>query len=300
MDRRQFLARGAATTAGAVVLASGSGAQAATRATAKPAARPPRQPAQHGPGRPRFPQGRRRPRQQEPLGAEPDQGEERRAPRRRMAYPARGRQHRPVPGMHRGRPERRALRADHPAERLRGQRQDRRDHVEDAVGSPASSPTCAASRSARDRCSPPRARISPTRWTSRPARSSGRRRCCNEPVHGLGPRHPGRGSHLPRRPGLHRHEGSTVRRARAPPTRWTPRPARSRGPSGAAREQASTATTPGRAHRGRPAGRSVGPPRDRPRPRPACTGHSATLTRAPTGPRGKATTSSPTRWSRST
>jgi PQQ-dependent dehydrogenase (methanol/ethanol family) len=48
MDRRQFLARGAVTTAGAVVLTSGGVAQAATPATATPAVRPPRQPASMG------------------------------------------------------------------------------------------------------------------------------------------------------------------------------------------------------------------------------------------------------------
>ena len=48
MDRRQFLARGAVTTAGAVVLTSGGVAQAATPATATPTARPPRQPASMG------------------------------------------------------------------------------------------------------------------------------------------------------------------------------------------------------------------------------------------------------------
>jgi PQQ-dependent dehydrogenase (methanol/ethanol family) len=48
MDRRQFLARGAVTTAGAVVLTSGGLAQAATPATATPTARPPRQPASMG------------------------------------------------------------------------------------------------------------------------------------------------------------------------------------------------------------------------------------------------------------
>ena len=48
MDRRQFLARGAATTAGAVVLASGSTAKAAVPATEKTAVKVPRQPDSMG------------------------------------------------------------------------------------------------------------------------------------------------------------------------------------------------------------------------------------------------------------
>ena len=48
MDRRQFLARGAATTAGAVVLTAGGTAQAATHAAAKPAGKTPPQPASIG------------------------------------------------------------------------------------------------------------------------------------------------------------------------------------------------------------------------------------------------------------
>jgi len=48
MDRRQFLARGAATTAGAVVLTSGGVAQAATPATATPAGQVPQQPTSMG------------------------------------------------------------------------------------------------------------------------------------------------------------------------------------------------------------------------------------------------------------
>ena len=55
MDRRQFLARGAATTAGAIVLTSASVAEAATPAAADQAGQVPRQPASMGLPGPDFP-----------------------------------------------------------------------------------------------------------------------------------------------------------------------------------------------------------------------------------------------------